>query len=585
MHRSSIYLVAVIILQLLCCGVEALENYTVHFEGKVGEELRRLLQGSSQLIAQKKYPPATAAALRRRGLADIPRLMKALRGRAYYDAHIDLHIDLDTDPVSVIFNVDPGSRFTLEEFSIRDVDQCAIPLSLSEIGITLGSYAYPRTILAAEEALMVSLAEKGYPLAVLEGREVVADVARHTVKAVVTLKRGPLAYFGKANITGNRKVSEAFFCKKIAWCIGERYRPDRLEQTQSAMEASALFSSIAISPADSVGEDGLLPINVEVVESKHQSLGFGLGYSTQQHVGALLEYENRNMRQMGERLALRSTIWSNTRYDGTFFYLVPDWGARERDLIWLLEACHEITEGYTESSVSASIAVEQQVHRRLRASYGLKSEFLRNTDSDNNGNFNLLKLPIALKWSHVDDPLDPKRGYSLNYRFIPTLQIVRSFFYCTNILTGCIYLPLRSELTLAAKVTVGSIIGTVRRAIPPSERFYAGSEETLRGYRYMTVSPLEHGKDPIGGRSMIICNFEWRWRFNSQFGGVLFWDIGNVYTSYMPQPFAKQLQAVGLGVRYHTPVGPLRVDVAIPLQPRRRVDHRFEIYLSMGQSF
>src|SRR5262249_18262594 len=135
--------------------------------------------------------------------------------------------------------------------------------------------------------------------------------------------------------------------------------------------------------------------------------------------------------------------------------------------------------------------------------------------------------------------------------------------------------------------------------IPPPERFFAGSDGLLRGYRYLTVSPLNKEREPIGGRSMLIGAFELRWRLTKKWGLVGFYDIGNVYSQSVPDLSRKQLQSVGVGIRYHTLVGPIRLDVAFPLDRRHDIkirdkhsgghhhthDPTYQIYFSIGQSF
>lgn len=569
----------------------AIESYRVHFEGHLSEEIKQLLRASSQMIALEKSPPSTAAALRRRAEADIPHFAKALQTMAYYDVHVDLNIELHEDTAEVIFTVDPGHLFKFQSFLLQASEEsnkeALQHISLKEIDVQLGSIAIPQSIIDAEEAILKTMAYRSYPLAHIVKREVAADVTTYAIHVTLTIDSGPRAFFGKTSINGNKRVSLAFFDKKIAWCEGDLFSPNLVERTQHAMEASALFSSIAITPASAVEADQMLPMRIDVVESKHRSFGFGAGLSTQYGLGTLGEFENRNMRNRGEKLTFKTTLWRHS-YQGLLFYLMPDWLYRDQDLLWLAEAGHEKTKSYTESSLSGSIIIEQHVSERLRTSWGIKGELLRNTNSDNDGDFNLLKLPVSVKWLNVDDPFDPKSGYALNYKGIPTLQVLHNrFAYCVNLLIASAYVPLDKDQKhiLALKCTLGSILGATRRTIPPSERFYAGSEETLRGYRYQTVSPLDRDHNPIGGRSIMIYNLEWRWRMNQQIGWVLFYDIGNVYKSYLPEINHQQKQSLGLGLRFHTPVGPLRLDVAFPLEPRRHIDHRFEIYLSMGQTF
>ena len=136
----------------------------------------------------------------------------------------------------------------------------------------------------------------------------------------------------------------------------------------------------------------------------------------------------------------------------------------------------------------------------------------------------------------------------------------------------------------AAKLTLGTILGASQHEIPPPERFYAGSESTLRGYRYLTVSPLGHHEKPLGGRSMFIYSLEFRSRIGENLGLVFFYDIGNVYRKALPEFRERMRQSAGVGIRYYTPIGPLRLDIAVPLN-KRHIDNSLEAYFSIGQSF
>jgi len=146
-------------------------------------------------------------------------------------------------------------------------------------------------------------------------------------------------------------------------------------------------------------------------------------------------------------------------------------------------------------------------------------------------------------------------------------------------LLGC------KSTVLAGKVKWGSIFGASTTALPPPERMYAGSSQTLRGYAFETVSPLREDGKPAGGRSLMVYSFELRQRITKTWGGVAFYEIGNVYATPTPEFNFKQLQSAGFGIRYYTAVGPLRFDMAFPFNRRKNLDAAFQIYFSIGQTF
>jgi translocation and assembly module TamA len=132
---------------------------------------------------------------------------------------------------------------------------------------------------------------------------------------------------------------------------------------------------------------------------------------------------------------------------------------------------------------------------------------------------------------------------------------------------------------------VGSALGVSREEIPADERFYAGGGGSVRGIPYQLAGPLDEDDDPLGGRSLLEVGAEIRYNFTESLGAVLFLDGGTVYSSAYPDFSEELLWGAGPGLRYYTPIGPLRLDVGVPLQPREGVDDLFQLYISIGQAF
>jgi translocation and assembly module TamA len=298
-----------------------------------------------------------------------------------------------------------------------------------------------------------------------------------------------------------------------------------------------------------------------------------------------LEWEHRNFRGLGETLNLKTNLWNNLQ-SASLLYLKPNVFLEGQNLISKGEVLREVTDGFTEYSWGVSSVLERQWSEKTQFSYGLAFKQVHDTRSDNNRHFNLFKTPIKVYYNNTNNLLDPTVGKTALLKVTPTLQVLSpQFAYCITQLNTTQYIPLNESITLAGKLSLGSIWGASRKGIPPSERLYAGTESLLRGYRYMSVSPLNHKHKPIGGRSLVVGSLELRTKISENIGLVGFYEAGNVYSTPYPNFKEKILQSVGLGIRYHTPVGPLRCDVGIPLNPRKHVDNGCEIYFSIGQSF
>lgn len=571
--------------------LEAIDAYSVQFSGDIPPDMMQQLQSFSELLALQNSPPATPAGLQHRGEADIQNFLRVLHSQAYFNAIIKISYDFNQDPALVIVNIDPGPIYPIADFAIIPAENSpqTFPydsIDLCDLGIFLGTPAIPRTILEAEDALLLYLAKKGYPLAVIEKREVLADQHLHAVFVTLHVNSQSLAFFGPTLISGNGSVREEFLRNKINWQEGEPFNTKKIERTQAAIEATGLFSSISINHANSLNDCQQLPIEIELIEGKHRSIGWGLTYATERGPGVSFEWEHRNIAGAGEKLRFDLDLWFDTQ-DGRLLYVKPDF-LPGQDFLWTAEAKHENTKGFHETSFSLSGIIEKQINRHVRLSYGGMYKILHDTHADLDGQYNLFKIPFYLRINRTDNILDPTHGSTLLIRSIPSWQFLDpQFVYCINTIAGTTYYALTSDnqYIFAIKGLFGTILGSNRRTIPTSERFYEGSDTTLRGYRYETVSPLDHHHKPTGGRSVLACAFELRVRATENFGWVAFYEIGNVYANPFPELSRKVLQSVGYGIRYHTPVGPLRLDFAVPLNPRRHVDNRFEIYLSIGQAF
>jgi translocation and assembly module TamA len=564
-------------------------GYEVSFQGVDDPQALDLLKRTSQLVLLQNSPPDTRFGLRRRADDDLEHFVDALHSLAYYNARVDIIIDSDATPPDVIVSVHLGPKYTLAAYIVTPINEDCAALPYDEInaemlGMSINCPATPELIIASEEEMVNYLAVWGYPFGKIVKRDVIADQATKTITVKLLIDPGSFGYFGPTEINGAKKTKMRFFQKRIRWHEGSRYEPCWVEKTRDALEDSGIFSSVNISLGEA-DDAGLIPMQIDVVEAKQRSLGFGVSYTTLLGPGVAAEWEHRNLRGMGERLSLNVSIWERLK-EATLSYAIPYFGSRRQELIWLLDVEEDITKGYTARAASFSGNILRKLNKYSQLSYGAMIKVLKDTRSNNNRDFTLFKTPVEYRWSNADSLLDPHHGVSFDLRTVPSLQIFSPmFYYQTNTAIFSAYYPWSKNITLAGKAVVGSIFGSPEITIPPSERFYAGTDSLLRGYQYKTVSPLDAEDDPIGGRSMMVYSFEYRQKLSENWGWVGFYDVGNVYSDVLPPINQKLLNSLGFGIRYYTPVGPLRADFAFPLNPRKNIDKPFQFYISIGQSF
>lgn len=570
--------------------------YEVRLEGMPVGELREALKANSTLVSLVDKPPPTLSALQHRADEDIAALVEILHSFSYYDAHIDPVVQPGENKIIVILAVSLGQPYLLDDVNVvaevsrtpleEDIDDVLATISPCMLGFRLATPLLASDVIYGRDAVVRYLARQGYPLAKIAKEDVFVDVSTKRVHVVYHVASGPAAVFGPLEIRGLRSVRPCVLQREILWRPGCRYDPRLVERTECGLQETQLFNYVCIHHGETVDEDGRLPITVEVLESKHRSVGLGGSYSTQQGAGVSGEWEHRNVSGLGRTFGVNVDLLQKLQ-KAAVAYRIPHFCARNQELLWVTEAKNEQTLGYDDSSVSISGIVEIHYGKKIKLSYGGSLKQMHSLQPHHRQDFTLFKTPFQYDGSTTDDILNPTRGTTLQYKLIPTTQLLRTdLAYLDNHIVVTYYHPfLGGAVVLAEKVVVGAIFGPGRDAIPAPERYYAGNENTLRGYRYMTVSPLNEDEEPIGGRSILVGSVELRVRCNQHLGWAAFYEVGNVYANMLPRFPYPQLQSVGFGFRYFTDLGPLRADIAFPLNRRHGLDEPLQFYLSIGQAF
>ncbi len=568
-------------------------SYTVDFEGLEDPAALKSVKEISQLQTYIRKPPASLSALRYRAEADTNDILKVLRSHGYYEAKVDVRLEEAYDRIRVIVILTPGPVYTIGEYNVQlfckvpeNPVQCA-QFSLNDLGLEVGKGAVAQNILKAELKILQLVADCGYPLASIAKREMVADGASKTLHISIGVDTGPLTHFGASKLKGERRVKSRLIEQKIAWKQGDIYQDKRVEETQAALLDTGLFSAVLITHDEKLNEQGQLPMQIDVTESKHRSVNIGASYQTVFGPGATFGWENRNVSGLGRKLSLHADV-TRISHSGMATYHVPDFYNPHQEFVGQAQAMHESITAYSMRSYNALGRIERKFGHRFRASLGLKGEELLVRDSVENGNFPLIELPLYFRWSSADNLLNPTTGATWQYIVTPAVNMRKNArFYFSEELIQSVYFPVTESrwLILAQKITIGSILSGRLGDVPVPQRFLGGSEEELRGYKYRTVSPLFHHHKPIGGRSAIYYSFETRMRVSKSIGLVPFFDAGNVYKTVLPTFKGKWRKSVGMGVRVFSFIGPLRFDVGIPLDRRKGLDSKYRLFVSIGQMF
>ncbi len=587
---------------LTCLGLHAAPvraeiRYATDFKALENEALKDIgdtIRQVAEVEIRKGQPVESLELLRRRAEGDEDRIRDVLRAEGYYDPRVTLTVEPAEAPseqdATVTLALDPGpiyrlTRFTLV-FKTQAQEKAAEGLTYEALGVKLGARARSEGIVTAERAVSRRLGWRGYPFARISERDVVVDHAERSVAVDLQVDAGPLTHFGQTRIDGLADVDASVVRRELRWKEGDLYDTRKIAEMRQALAGTDLFLSVAIAPKREEMAGDKVPMAITLAESKSRSIGGGVRYSTSQGAGVRAFWRHRNLLGYGEDFRLDGDVAEQLvglkASLGRPAFLNP-----QQRLDFSVYAQQEDVDAYDATRVGGVTTLTRQFGGPYSGSIGVSLEQSRIEDATGTNSFTLIGLPTTLERNTTNDLLNPTKGGKLTLSATPyTGAIGSDSNFLILRLDDTMHLPFDAagKYVLAGRIAIGAILGATRTDIPADKRFYAGGGDTVRGYAHQSVGPLDANNDPVGGSSLIAGSIEMRARVMEDIGVVAFLDGGNVFRSELPDFGESPLFGAGLGLRYYTPIGPLRFDLAFPLD-KRPSDDAFQIYISLGQAF
>jgi len=588
-------------------------TYEVDITGVEDEGLRGTLRDASTLVELKDDHPPSLIGLERRADSDRDRLQTALRSAGYYDAKLDIRIDDpaaagtlpaggQAPPVKVTVAVTPGPLYHIKTVTVRGATTLPKEVATDDLGLVAGAPAIAQKVLDAESELVGRLSKRGYAFAKVPDREVVVDHSDRTMDVTYSVDPGPLTRYGATRIEGLEQVDEDLVRGRLAWKEGQVYDPGATDRARQDIAALQVFDTVRVRMADEPGPDGVTPVIVSVGERKRRFIGGGVTYSTQDGLGTNAYWGHRNLFGGAEQLRVGVDVGrvagssggtsskSNDLPDLRFSvnFRKPDFLAVKQSLVVNFAVVNDQPPAYSRVASELTVKLERPLTDQLTVSYGVTGERGRVRTEDTTYQTSFIGVPLGAAWNGTDNLLNPTSGQRASLQVTPWFPVggdTKSPF-TSVLLNGSTYYDLGKDgnYVAAARIGLGSILGTSLSDIPPDHRFYAGGGGSVRGYGFQKAGPRDRYDDPVGGRSLFEIGAELRIKVTESIGVVPFVDAGTVYDKAYPD-FSEPLRVgAGLGLRYYTDFGPLRVDVGVPLNPASG-DSRWQLYLSLGQAF
>ncbi len=584
-----------ILLLILLLAAPALAQevpYTVEIVGVEDADLAGKVGQASRLVSLDERPPASLAALHRRAEDDRDRIREVLRAEGYYAGDSAVTLDEAAEPVRLAIRVEPGPPYRLASFTVQlrppPGSRAPDPVTPKALGIELGQRARSAIVVGAQAALLRALAEQGRPLAKVTERRAVVDHATTEMRVELEVETGPHARFGPVTVAGLERLDEGWVRNRVSWDEGEFFDVAALERLRKRLLTSGQFSSVKLHTAERVGEGDLLPLTIEVKERDIHSVGFGVNWSSAEGLGGEAFWENRNTLGGAEHLRY-SLMTAEIRTAAEASWRDPDFGRRNQDLVAAATLEEQRTPAYSTRTAGTRLGLEWLLSEQWRTSAAVSVERTFEEEKVRPRQFTLVSLPLQARRDSSDDLLDPTGGNRLLLAVQPFIEQLGSTVGFTRAeLADTQYLQVLSSprLILAGWGRLGTIQGAKAADIPADKRFYVGGGGSVRGYGFQLAGPVDEASlEPIGGRSHLAFGGELRARITETIGVVPFVEAGTTYQQAWPDLDQRLFWSTGLGLRYHTPMGPIRADFAVPLRRRDGVDAPFQVYLSFGQAF
>jgi len=594
----------------------------VTIEG-LGKTLTKELRSVSS-IARKPTRYSALAPLRRAAEADAAALVQALQSKGFYAATVTSDVQREGNKATVLFTVDRGEPFKVVSQTIlyTDDQDRPRPVTLKDLGLNPLNEPTGAAIKQKQQDILLKLWARGYLGAAGQAHEVKANFKEHTAEVIFRVRSGAEAFYGSIEVQGLERTDPDYVRMFRTFEQGQLANRTEIDEYRERLAETGLFSEIDIQPQLPDGE-GQTTILARLSERKHRTLGGGLAFATDVGPTANAFWENRNFLKRGETLRAALAV-SAPIQEGTLSFQK----ARPRlpgrygfDVILR----NEDTEAYNAQTVSLGGGMAKLwADRRLTTEAGLRYQYSAITErecflnggvvdldgsttcDDVGGNltsdeslFRAVSTPLTITWDSQDQPLDPQDGLLASLNVTPFFGTVDFTRIQTSYVDRVFWGP-QDGGTLAGRIHVGAIYGADRADIPATERFFAGGGGSIRGYAFQEASPIDPATaDILGGASVVELNLEVRQHVTDAIELAVFADAGGAFEANTPD-FDNVLLGAGIGIRYHTPIGPLRVDVAVPLEKRNVVatqlnaegqplnsfdDEAFHFYIALGQPF
>ncbi|SEO44520.1 autotransporter secretion outer membrane protein TamA [Salinihabitans flavidus] len=582
----------------------AFETFDIRVIGTEESELRGRLLSASALSAAQRDNVSDAQDVMSAALSDYTRMLETLYASGYYGGTVSIRVDgreaaqipplQRPDAIQAIeVRVDPGPPF---RFGVAQVAPLPGGVQLPE-AFRRDERARADTVRAAVDTGVEGWRKAGHAKVEVADSSLTADHARQILDARVRLLPGPLVRFGSLRVTSQSNVRQERIRQIAGLPEGERFSPEALEAAARRLRRTGAFRSVALSEGETLGPGNTMDVDVQLVDEKPRRFGAGAELSSLEGLTLSGFWLHRNLLGGAERFRVDAEVSDiGARSSGMDFSL----GARlERPAIWgpdtdlYLETELEYLDepAFRTDRIMAGIGARWRISETLTFDQGIAVEHERVRDvfarrlGPGRREITLATFPARLTWDRRDDILDATDGTYLRAGLKPFVNLGGSADGARLSFDGRAYRSLDGDgdFVLAGRMQFGALFGPSLNRAPADYLFYSGGGGTVRGHPYQSLGVDLGGGDMTGGRSFVGLSMELRARVSGNISVVGFADAGYIGSESFYDDSGEWHSGGGVGLRYDTPVGPIRLDLAGPLSGD--TGDGMQLYIGIGQAF
>jgi len=449
--------------------------------------------------------------------------------------------------------------------------------AVSAFPLRVGDILLQRSYEQGKSSLQQEALDRGFLDADYSAHEIRVSLEKRTAAIVLTLNTGARYRFGETRFSGEESYPDKFLRRFLSYKQGEKFSYRLLNQSQLNFINADLFKTAAVRPLLGEKKDQAVPVLVELDPMPRHQLRPGIGYGTDTGGRLSLRYRNLNLLHRGHEFK-GNILLAERQQSLLSTYIIPDPRRIDSQLLLHAGINREDTDSYLSRELFGEIEYQRALSKRLSGSLFLRysSEFSRISGEEDGSE--LLLPGIRLAWTAVDDPLRGRRGFQAKLTLQGSHQSAVSDTSLVQLIGQVTGLqPLSENFSLLVRLQGGTTwLDDPFDTLPASLRFFAGGDKTVRGYAYQSLGPKDEDGNVVGGQHMLAASMELERRFFKDYGVAVFYDIGNAFNSFNDYELK---QGAGIGLRYYTRIGALRLDLARQIgEPK----NKYRVHFSVG---